>query len=156
MQCLPGQDIPPRGRPVEGLCQGCAERGLRQEGQRGQPMAHLPPGSDGVRLPAATPRPASMGRGRREAAHTADSPPARRPSCACQSCLRVSGNLAWPRPSASDTHATAAMCHKISFTRAPDLTLPLTNSSVSSAAPRPHSRARWHTPNPDCCVLLVN
>lgn len=84
-------------------------------------------------------------RGRREAAHAGDSPPAQRPSCAYQSCLGISGNLAWPMPSASYTHATPAMCHKISFTKAVDLTLPPTNSSVGSAAHKIHTQDVIHT-----------
>lgn len=119
----PGQDIPPRGPAAEGLRQRCAERGLRQEGAEGAANGTSAPRRDGVvRLPAATP--ASTGRGRKEAAHTADSPPAQRPGCACQSCRGVSGNLARPAPSASDMHATLARCHQISFTRVVDLTLP--------------------------------
>lgn len=106
-QCLLGQDIPPKGWPrdcVRRVARGCAERGLRQEGGRQGGQWHTCPQS------AAAPLPARMGRGRREAAHAADSPPAWRPSCACQSCLRVSGNLAWAMPSAFYTHSPPQLC----------------------------------------------
>ena len=91
--------MPPRTghstrRLAEGLRQASSEGGVQGGGQLGRPMAHLPPVRDGV---SHTPPPARMGRGRKEAAHAADSPhltpPAWRPSCACQSCLRISGNL---------------------------------------------------------------
>lgn len=113
MQCLPGQDIPPRGR----------SRGCVRGAERRECGGRTPAGGGQIGWPTVAPTPASMGRGRKEAAHTADSPPAPRPSCACQSCPRVSGSLAWPMPLASYIHATPALCHTIRLTRAVDLTL---------------------------------
>lgn len=99
------------------------------------------------------PPPASAGRGRKQAAYTADSPPAQSPSCACQSCLRVS-RMVWPGPSASYTHATPAMCHKIHFTEAVGLTLHPPNSSVGSPAPK-YTARQDVIPKIQMCLLCI-
>lgn len=119
-------------RPAGGLRQAggegvCRERTRAGGGGRQGGQWHTCPQS------AAASPPARVGRGRKEAAHTADSPAAWRPSCARQSCLRVSGNLAWAMPSASHTHTAPALCHKTGFIKAVGLTCP-PNSSVGSAA----------------------
>lgn len=118
MQCLPGQDIPPRGQPAEGLRQASgkgagAERGLGQEGE------------DGVANGTSTPRqgwyqpqhrclPKWGGAGRR--LHTQQIPPsptnpAWRETKLCLSILPPSSQETWcgqcPRP---PTHTPPQRC----------------------------------------------
>lgn len=83
MQGFLGQDIPPRG-PWRGAAREKGEESPERE-QIGQPT-HICPETGRVSVCPAPP-PARMGGGRKEAAHTADSTPARGPSCGCQSCL---------------------------------------------------------------------
>lgn len=106
----PSDVMPPRtghstGGPAGGLRQASGEGVCRERGQPGRPMAHLPPVGDGV---SHTPPPARWGgAGRR--LHTqqippASTPPARRPSCACQSRPRISGNLGRQGPPPPSSH----------------------------------------------------
>lgn len=105
--------MPPRtGHSTQG-CVRRAVRGVCRErtwagGGRWGGQWHICPQLG--RVSATVPRPASTGRGRKEAAHTADSPPAWRPSCACQSCLRIAGNLVWQCPP-PPTHTPHQLCH---------------------------------------------
>lgn len=162
MQCLLGQNIPLRGRGRQrGCVRGAGRRVPREResqsrsGQMGQPVAHLPQDEDGVHLPSTTACQDGVAGGRKEAAHAADSTPSTETKLWLSILPPVSGNLAWPMLSASYTHATPAICHTISFTRAADLTLPPCNSSVGSAAPEMHNQTRCHTENPGWCALFL-
>lgn len=144
MQHLPGQDIPPGGRwrgCVRGARGGCSKGGLWQEGADGAANGGT----------AACQREEGQ-----EGGCTRSRFPARaRPSCACQSCLRVLGNLAWPVPSASYPHAPPPVLrHQIRFLRAVDLMLPSPKTILWALQPPNTQPSRMSRLKPRCIVYI--
>lgn len=132
MQCLPGQDIPPRGRG-RGASREQGEESPERE-QIGQPT-HICPKTGRLSVCRAAP-PARMGGGQEGGCTRSRFHPSTGTKRWLSILPPVSGNLAWPVPSASYTHATPALCHQISFTRVEDLTLsPLLHSALWTLNP---------------------
>lgn len=153
MQCLPGQDIPPRGRG-RGASREQGEESPERE-QIGQPT-HICPKTGRLSVCCAAP-PARMGGGGQEGGCTRSR---FHPSTGTKLWLSilppVSGNLAWPVPSASYTHATPALCHQIRFTRVEDLTLsPLLHSALWTLNPLNKAKQYSMLKMQDCLPCFI-